>query len=316
MRFTRLALMAPLPHNKAVVEAFCAVSLYLHKQCCLGTLSELVIEEETARALLRLGGQQRFVNGLLDRRVAASALASHADLLVVVGGDGSLLQAARVAAPQGLPVLGINKGRLGFLADISPDHIEEIDAILQGEYLLEKRALLVGKAYAKAALIAQEMALNDMVLDRQARVKMGEFDIFINDNFICRQRADGLIVSTPTGSTAYALSGGGPIVHPSLSVLTLVPMFPHTLSSRPIVIDANSEICLCVPDNLHQSPFKLSFDGQSSINLPLGSRVYVTALTHTLSLIHPKHYHYFTTLRKKLHWAPDSSQTIKKNHSQ
>jgi NAD+ kinase len=219
------------------------------------------------------------------------------DLMIVVGGDGSLINAAHCALPHNLPVLGINRGRLGFLTDIHPNELSKIDDVLSGNYIAEKRFLLKA-THAKTPL---GIALNDVVLLPGDSAQLIEFDIFINNNFMCQQRADGLIIATPTGSTAYALSGGGPILHPYLNAIVLVPMFPHTLSSRPIVIDGDAKIELFIRDNNEMLPC-ISCDGQHRISVQPGSRITITKHENTLQLIHPENYEYFETLREKLGW--------------
>lgn len=225
------------------------------------------------------------------------AIPSDIDLIIVVGGDGSLLNAAHCALPHNLPVLGINRGRLGFLTDIHPNDLSKIGDVLSGHYVVEKRFLL-NAMHAKNQL---GIALNDVVLLPGDTAQLIEFDIFINHQFVCQQRADGLIIATPTGSTAYALSGGGPILHPSLNAIALVPMFPHTLSSRPIVIDGDDSIELFIRDTNETSPC-ISCDGQHRIPIMPGDRITITKNEKMLQLIHPESYEYFETLREKLGW--------------
>ena len=223
------------------------------------------------------------------------------DLIIVVGGDGSLLTAAHMATKRDLPVLGINRGRLGFLTDIHPEELQQVDAVIHGDYIEEKRFLLDASLHYQSEKIAQDTALNDVVLLPGDVAQMIEFETFIDNQFVCRQRADGLIVASPTGSTAYALSGGGPILHPCLDAIVLVPMFPHTLSSRPIVIDGNSCIEILIAHINDISPY-VSCDAHRRISAPPGSRLRIEKRTQHLRLIHPKSYNYFATLREKLGW--------------
>src|SRR3990167_1425647 len=218
------------------------------------------------------------------------------DLMIVVGGDGSLLTAAHCALPYHLPVLGINRGRLGFLTDIHPNQLSKIADVLSGKYLVENRFLLKATNGKKNLGVA----LNEVVL-LPGDAQLIEFDIFINNQFVCQQRADGLIVSTPTGSTAYALSGGGPILHPQLNAIVLVPMFPHTLSNRPIVVEGDAKIELIIHDENTISPF-VSCDGQHRISIEPGSKITISKHPTQLKLIHPQNYNYFTRLREKLGW--------------
>jgi len=219
------------------------------------------------------------------------------DLMIVVGGDGSLLNAARLALPKDIPVLGINRGQLGFLTDIHPDHLEKIADVLNGKLLLEKRFLLQATLSRKIL----GMALNDVVLLPGDTAQLIEFDTLINGNLVCEQRADGMIIATPTGSTAYALSAGGPILHPQLNAIALVPMFPHTLSSRPIVVEGDARIELIIRESNETSPC-ISCDGQTKISVKPGDRIQIQKTKKSLRLIHPNDYDYYATLREKLGW--------------
>ncbi len=225
------------------------------------------------------------------------------ELVIVVGGDGSLLNAAHMALPYNLPVLGINRGKLGFLTDIHPRDLATVGEVLDGRYHIEHRFLLDAQFYQPNTVTAyaQNIALNDVVLLPGDISHMIAFEIYIDQQFVCRQRADGLIIATPTGSTAYALSGGGPILHPQLEAVVLVPMFPHTLSSRPIVVSSGSEIELHIASTNVMSPH-VSCDGQIRIALPPGGRVRVNKKPQLLRLVHPEDYNYFKTLREKLKW--------------
>ena len=231
----------------------------------------------------------------------ANQLKEKVDLLIVVGGDGSLLKAAHIAVPQKIPVLGINRGRFGFLTDISPNEFLKINSILEGNYKEETRFLLKMTAECKGKIITQGIALNDVVLLPGDSAKMIEFDVSINNDFVCSQRADGLIVTTPTGSTAYALSGGGPILHPQLDVIALVPMFPHTLSSRPIVVQAHSQVKINISSQNDVSP-SVSNDGQYRVALTADGSICIRKYKHLLHLIHPSDYNYYDILRRKLNW--------------
>lgn len=236
------------------------------------------------------------------KSVAADELGKHCDLIIAVGGDGSLLKAARIAVKQNLPVLGINRGRLGFLTDIRPEEFEKVNAVLHGEYTEEKRFLLTAQICDQNKIINEQDALNDVVLFPGAVAHMLEFSIHINQRFVATQRADGLIIATPTGSTAYALSGGGPILQPGLDAIELVPMFPHTLSNRPLVILGDSIIEILIGAE-NEAPPTTSCDGQARIEIPIGGKINVFRKKQELRLIHPNDYHYFETLRTKLGWS-------------
>lgn len=253
---------------------------------------QLYIEEDTADSL----------NGTSLPILSREKLGKHCDLLIVVGGDGSLLHAAHIAVNQDLPVLGINRGSLGFLTDILPKELTKIKSILQGEYLVEKRFLLTSTIEIHGNHIGQDDSLNEVALIPDAIPHMIEFEIYIDDQFVCSQNSDGLIIATPTGSTAYALSGGGPILHPQLDAIVLVPMFPHSLSSRPIVVEGNRRINVIISPNNITSP-RISCDGRAYINTPAGSHITIRKKPHPLHLIHPMDYNYYEALRSKLHWG-------------
>jgi NAD+ kinase len=234
--------------------------------------------------------------------VARDQLGEACDLVIVVGGDGSLLSAAHAVIQSETPVLGINRGSLGFLTDVRPKELHKIRDILNGEYTLEKRFLLTAMVELNGKLLGHDDALNEVALIPNMTPHMSEFEIYIDDQFVCSQNSDGLIIATPTGSTAYALSGGGPILHPGLDAIVLVPMFPHTLSSRPIVVEGNRRITIHISPNNSKSP-RLSCDGQAYINSPAGSRISIAKKTQQLHLLHPLDYNYYTALRSKLHWG-------------
>jgi NAD+ kinase len=225
------------------------------------------------------------------------------DLMIVVGGDGSFLNAAHCALPHHLPVLGINRGHLGFLTDINPQALSKIGDVLSGNYIAEPRFLLNAAHQDASEKTSLGLALNEVALLPGDSAQLIEFDIRINDQFVCHQRADGLIIATPTGSTAYALSGGGPILHPQLNAIVLVPMFPHTLSNRPLVVDGNAKIELLIYARTKNdtSPY-ISCDGQARQKTQPNSCITITKHTETLVLIHPDNYQYFGTLREKLGW--------------
>lgn len=254
---------------------------------------KLLVEEETARTL-ELSQCDCFSRLHLKKK--------QIDLLIVVGGDGSLINAAHSVVEHDIPVLGINRGRLGFLTDIRPQDLEKkIGEVLAGHYQEEKRFLLNARIALQGKKVQTGIALNEVVLMPGNVARMIEFSITIDGQFVCVQQADGLIVSTPTGSTAYSLSGGGPILHPQLDAIVLLPMFPHTLSARPIVVSAKSHIVIHI-DTYSLSPPSLSCDGQARISVPIGSDISIQKNAKALRLIHPLDYNYFETLRTKLHW--------------
>ena len=225
------------------------------------------------------------------------------DLIVVVGGDGSLLSAARMAIQVNVPVIGINRGRLGFLTDISPQDIEsQLSAVLAGHYTEEQRFLLRTRVHDQNNHFFEGDALNDVVLSRGSETHLIEFDVYINQQFVGHYRADGLIIATPTGSTAYALSAGGPIMHPALNAIVVVPMFSHSLSLRPLVIDGNAQIDLFISQG-NENDLQISCDGHESWMVKPGQQVSIEKNTQHLRLLHPLDYHYYDTLRIKLGWG-------------
>lgn len=229
-------------------------------------------------------------------------LAASCDLAIVVGGDGTLLNAARSFAATGVAVLGVNLGRLGFLVDVSPEDMTlQLDRIMDGEYSEERRTLLLSTATRDGEVLGENSALNDVIVHKRDIARMIELDTFIDGHFLNTNRSDGLIVATPTGSTAYALSGGGPIVHPKLDAIALVPICPHTLSNRPIVLDGSATIEVV----LHESTLEatVSCDGQLSTPLQAGDRVTIRKHAHALRLLHPPGHDYFGVLRRKLRWS-------------
>lgn len=236
------------------------------------------------------------------KTIPREKIGKECDLLIVVGGDGSLLHAAHAIINQNVPVVGINRGSLGFLTDIHPAELDKITAILQGKYTLEKRFLLSASIDLDGKNLGNDNALNEVAIIPDTVPHMIEFEIYIDKQFVCSQNSDGLIIATPTGSTAYALSGGGPILHPQLDAIVLVPMFPHSLNNRPIVVEGNCQIDIIITPNNKTSP-RLSCDGRDYLATPIDSRVSIRKNAQALNLIHPLDYNYYETLRTKLHWG-------------
>ena len=267
-------------------------------------LNELVrlLQSRGAEILL----EQRLAELLPVAGLSACALediGEKADLVIVVGGDGSLLGAARTLARSDVAVLGVNRGRLGFLTDINPDDVHaQVGAVLDGEFTHEKRFLLDAKVMRDGAVVGRADALYDVVVNSGTSAQMIELELYIDDTFVYRQRADGLIVSTPTGSTAYSLSGGGPIMHPALDAVVLVPMFPHALSSRPIVVDGNSEIRIDVLSRNRIHP-PVTCDGQVNMTARPGDSVVIRKKPEKLTLLHPVGHSFYASCRDKLRWS-------------
>ncbi len=226
-----------------------------------------------------------------------------ADLVIVVGGDGSLLGAARELARFDVPLLGVNRGQLGFLTDIRPDELEKgVGEVLGGAYVEEERFLMDTLVRRRGEPIGTGAALNDVVLHPGQSTRMIEFELYIEGQFVYSQKSDGLIVATPTGSTAYSLSAGGPIMHPRLDAIVLVPMFPHTLSSRPIVVDGQAEIKIIIDEDSEIYPH-VSCDGQKHITAAPGDVITIHKKPQKIRLIHPTNHDFYETCREKLGWA-------------
>ena len=235
--------------------------------------------------------------------VSRETLGERSDLAVVVGGDGTLLNAARSLAPHNTAILGINQGRLGFLTDISPAEMEQrLDEIFSGQYEEEDRFMLRCSIVRDGEHISESEAFNDVVIHKWDVARMIELDTYVNGRFVYTLRSDGLIVSSPTGSTAYALSGGGPILEPSLNATVLVPICPHTMSNRPIVVHGDSEVELVVKGT-PLSHAQVTCDGQINLGLVHGDRIHIRKAAHMVRLIHPVGHDHFHILREKLNWG-------------
>lgn len=233
-------------------------------------------------------------------RMEIAELGRRCDLIVVVGGDGTLLHAAREMAVFNVPLVGINLGRLGFLVDVSPEDIERrLDQILGGAYEADERRLLEVRLDGGSQV---ELAVNDIVLHKWNTVRMIELETYIDGRFVNAQRSDGIIVATPTGSTAYALSGGGPLLHPSLDALLLVPICPHTLSNRPLVVAGESQIEMRIC-NFEPDLVRLTCDGQTDLPLAANAPVRIARSPHRIRLLHPPGHDHYRILRAKLGWG-------------
>ncbi len=267
-------------------------------QCLRAHGCEVVVEDQTASLLARADGSVG--NGTSS--ATRLELGQRCDLIVVVGGDGSLLGVGRDLAHAGVPVLGVNRGGLGFLADIPPDQIDvKIGEVLSGAYSVEDHFLLDAAVYRAGAEIGRSPALNDVVVHLAGLSRMMEFALWVNDEFVYDQRSDGLIIASPTGSTAYSLSAGGPIMHPSLDAIVIVPMFPHTLTSRPLVVRGDSTIRLVIAAS--DQPAQLGCDSQVEFMLEKDDEVVVTKLATPLKLVYPLGHNFFDSCRSKLDWA-------------
>lgn len=223
------------------------------------------------------------------------------DLVISFGGDGTLLSIARKIAPYRVPLIGVNRGSLGFLTQVGYEQcLAEIQLMLSGKYIPEERILLEATIIRENEEIHRSLALNDVVFSRGGMGQMIEFEVFINKEFVYTQRSDGLIVSTPTGSTAYALAAGGPILQPTLRAVSLVPICPQSMNNRPIAVNDASEIEVLITKGWDA---RLYFDGQSHFDLKTMDKIAIHRYRSSLRMLHPSDYRYFKTLRQKLHWG-------------
>lgn len=260
----------------------------------------IVMDSHTAACLDNWGG----------RTANHQQLGPICDLIVVVGGDGTLLDAARAVAACGTPLLGVNLGRLGFLVDVLPDELNEtLDQVLAGHFVRDQRLHLTASVtYTNGETEGPFHGLNEAAVRNAEFARVLDFDTFTDGAFISRHRADGINVASPTGSTAYALSAGGPVLHPQMAALALVPICPHTLSDRPLVIDAHRRIEIMVGGD-SETRALFTIDGQQSRTLTAGDQVLVQRSRQDLTLIHPPGYDYFRILRDKLHWGRGQSES-------
>lgn len=232
------------------------------------------------------------------------AIGANVDLAIVIGGDGSLLSAARTLVRHDCPVIGVNRGRLGFLTDVSPDEelTSHVSSVLDGDYTTDRRFLLDVEVFSGNEVTGRAEALNDVVVNSGTSAQMIEFQLKVDNDFVYRMNADGLIVATPTGSTAYSMSAGGPIMNPRLDAVALVPMFPHSLNSRPMVVHGDSVIQIDTLERNKNNPL-VTCDGQVSLTLKPGDCVVVKKKPRALRLLHPPGYSFYASCRDKLRWS-------------
>ncbi len=236
-------------------------------------------------------------------RCPPDALAERADLIIAIGGDGTLLYAASLVAGRSVPLLGVNRGRLGFLTDIGPRSLmEDVDSVLEGRYSEDRRSLAAARLERYGAPTVRALALNDVVVNKRETGRLLEFETSINGRFVNSHGGDGIVIATATGSTAYALSCGGPIIEPDLAVWVLAPISPHTLSDRPIVVRAGSRIQIKLSDRF-ESHAQVTCDGAAIGDLRDGASLHVEGSDAAITLLHPPGYDYYRLLRSKLHWG-------------
>ncbi len=273
-------------HNAAgILESMSELAAFLYEAG-----HTVVIEAETAQHLQ------------IDQFTVMSVaeIGKSADAAIVIGGDGTMLGIARQLAPYNIPLIGINQGRLGFITDIPRDRmLPVLTDMLDGKYISERRSLLQAIVVREGDQIFSGVAFNDIVVARGAGSGMVELRVDVDTHFMYNQRSDGLIISTPTGSTAYALSAGGPLLHPSLQGIVMVPIAPHALSNRPIVLPDSSEIVIEIAAGRDIS---VNFDMQTFASLQHGDKIIVRRSAHNVTFLHPQDWNYYHTLREKLHW--------------
>ena len=282
-QFHRIGLIAK-PGDRRLVPTLASLRVFLLEKGL-----EVHLAPSAARAL-----------GLEEQGMSKQELARRSDLAIVVGGDGSFLNAAREMVGEDIPLVGVNLGRLGFLVDISPDEmIQALGSILQGDYIEDRRFLLEARIGERH----RQLAFNDVVLHKWNIARMIEFETWVDGHFVDSQRSDGIIISTPTGSTAYALSGGGPLLQPGLDAIVLVPICPHRLSNRPIVIHGDSEIVIDTSGRTDHEHVRVTCDGQTSLRIGKGEKLVVRKHPRPIRLFHPKNHDHFDLLRAKLGWG-------------
>lgn len=229
------------------------------------------------------------------------AIGARAELAIVLGGDGTMLWGARALLDDNIPLIGVNRGRFGFLTDLTADSmLEGMGKILAGAFNIEQRMLLSASISHNGKVIGQDIAMNDVVISKGSIARMIELEVNIDGQFVYKQRSDGLIISTPTGTTAYSLSAGGPILHPTLDAIALVPICPHTLSNRPIAINSASKVEVTL---IQAEDACINFDGQQQLSFQQGDKVLVQRADKTVALLHPLGHSHYDMLREKLHWG-------------
>ncbi len=269
-----------------ISESVDSLATYLHERGC-----DVLIEQGTAESV-----------GAADFPVFDyEAIGSRADLAIIIGGDGSMLHAARRLAEYGVPLVGVNQGRLGFLTDIArSDMLERIGELLEGRFEREQRFMLEAAVLRDHQRMFHALALNDVVVNKGELGRLIEFELRIDGEFVYTQRSDGIILATPTGSTAYALAANGPILHPAVSGIAIVPLCPHALLTRPITISDRASIEIVL---VHPHDARIHCDGQMRFEVSSGDRLQVTRSRHCVTLLHPPGYSYFAMLREKLRWS-------------
>tara|TARA_B110000008_G_scaffold46330_1_gene44515 strand:+ start:113 stop:976 length:864 start_codon:yes stop_codon:yes gene_type:complete len=287
MKFKKIAIIGKYPSSeetKDIYDQLIQLITHLSKKNI-----DLIIEEKT----------QKQIKLNKFKSLPLNEIGKQVDIAIVVGGDGTMLGVARALLDNGIPLIGINKGRFGFLADLNIDSmLTNIDNILDGLYIQDNRMLIETTVVRNKKIIYESFALNDIVI--RSGLRLIELEVIIDGRFVHTQRSDGLILSTPTGTTAYALSAGGPILHPNLDAISIVPISPHTLSNRPIAVSGNSEILIKI---VNMDEAYASSDGQIQIPLDKKDTISIKKAKQSISILHPQDYCYFEMLRNKLNWG-------------
>jgi NAD+ kinase len=287
--FRKIGIMSAV-NSKAIEKSIHEVLSIIKNKNCEGYLDNRI----------------KLSNALPDLQILpVSELSEKCDLIISIGGDGTLLQCATITYPHEVALLGINLGRLGFLADLPPDNLTvDLGAILEGDFVLDERSVLGCQVIRSNKVIASCHGLNDIVIQKWNSARLITLNTYVNKKFLHSQRGDGMIVATPTGSTAYAMSGGGPILDPEIKALALVPICPHTLTNRPIIISDEALIEIRVATE-RDDQARLTCDGNSIQDLLRGDKIFISRKDKAIKLAHPSKNNHYATLRAKLNWALD-----------
>ncbi len=290
-----------MPAMKSVFKNIALIGKFMNPETNeqVGVLARFLAEQQVGVVVEENTAEQSMLQDYATAPIAE--IGKNVDLAIVLGGDGTMLTAARSFVEHDIPLIGVNRGRFGFLTDLAAENVlEGIAQILAGEFDKEERMLLVAALERDGEEISRGHALNDVVVNKNGAAKLIELEVNIDGQFVHRQRSDGLIVSTPTGTTAYSLSAGGPILHPTLDAIALVPICPHTLSNRPIAINSASRVEVTL---MHAEDACVHFDGQIHAGLLEGDKMIVQRAKETITLLHPRGHSHFAMLRKKLNWG-------------
>lgn len=290
-----------MPAMKSIFKNIALIGKFMNAEPTeqIGALARFLSEQGLGVVIEEITARQSMMSGYAVAPI--DNIGQDVDLAIVLGGDGTMLTAARSFVDYDIPLIGVNRGRFGFLTDLEAENmLEGITQILAGEFDKEDRMLLTASLQRDGQLITKGHALNDVVINKNGAAKLIELEVHINGQFVHTQRSDGLIVSTPTGTTAYSLSAGGPILHPTLDAIALVPICAHTLSNRPIAINSASRVEVTL---MHAEDACVHFDGQLHSSLLEGDKMIIGRAQETITLLHPRGHSHFAMLREKLNWG-------------